>query len=428
MKEIKLKGLDISAYTETLKNGLDVVFIPYADKKNYFMSYATRFGSEITSFTPAGEKKEITVPDGIAHFLEHKMFEQEDGVEPFAYFSESGTGANASTGYDNTQYICYGTKNFNDNLKYLLHYVNHPYYTVENVEKEKGIIAEELKMYEDIPDENLEIKLRQNIYHNHPRRVDIGGDIPSIQKITKEDLYTCYNNFYSPNNMFVLIVGNFNKEEAIEIIHQEMDAIENRGAPKIKKIREPKAIRVKEEKVYSTVKVPKIGIGIKVPIKDLGEYDELTLDLYLSMITTICFGSSSLFRERVRNQKLLHGFSMDWESTEDYKTFYILASTENPDQLIDEIKTELKDLTISEGSFSRMKKVWIANEVRLMDYVDAVVRNIFDDFIHYHRVVPDKIDQIRNLSLSTINEIAYQIDFKNMAVVQLLSKEQKKEK
>src|SRR5699024_4916234 len=112
---------------------------------NYFMSYATYFGSEVTNFIPAGEKKAVKVPDGIAHFLEHKMFEQESGEDPFAYFSKTGTGSNASTSYNSTQYICYGTKNFLDNLRYLIQYVDSPYYTDDNVEKEKGIIAEELK-------------------------------------------------------------------------------------------------------------------------------------------------------------------------------------------------------------------------------------------------------------------------------------------
>ena len=186
MKEIKLKGLDISCYTDTLDNGLEIIMLPYKNKKNYYISYATKFGSEVTKFIPNDGDEFVKVPDGIAHFLEHKMFEQEDGVDPFAYFSETGTGANAFTDFDNTQYICYGTKNFEDNLRYLLTYVNQPYYTDQNVEKEKGIIAEELKMYDDIPEFILEMKLRQNIYHNSNRRVDIGGSIPEINKITKE--------------------------------------------------------------------------------------------------------------------------------------------------------------------------------------------------------------------------------------------------
>ena len=112
MIKIELKGLDQEYYTETLDNGLEVFMIPYKDKKNYFISYATRYGSDTNTFVPYDGKKMITVSNGIAHFLEHKMFEQEDGVDPFTFFSESGTGANASTSFDSTQYICYGTKEF----------------------------------------------------------------------------------------------------------------------------------------------------------------------------------------------------------------------------------------------------------------------------------------------------------------------------
>lgn len=225
MKKNKLTGLDLDYFYEKLKNGLEVIYIPYKDKKNYFISYATKFGSETTKFIPINSKKEVKVPDGIAHFLEHKMFEMEDGINPFTYFSESGTGSNASTSFRSTQYICYGTKKFNENLKYLIKFVNSPYYTDENVAKEKGIIIEELKMYDDIPDFKLDNILRENLFHVHPRRIDIGGTIEEVNKITKEDLYLCYENFYQPNNMFILIAGNFDIENASKIIHKELDLV-----------------------------------------------------------------------------------------------------------------------------------------------------------------------------------------------------------
>lgn len=424
MKEIKLKGLDISCFREKLKNGLEVILLPYENKKNYFMSYATRFGSEITTFTPIHSKKEIKVPDGIAHFLEHKMFAQEDGVDPFTYYSESGTGANASTSYDNTQYICYGTKKFEDNLRFLLKYVNSPYYTDENVEAEKGIIEEEIKMYDDIPDLQLEMKLRENIFHRSTRRVDIAGTVEEIRKITKEDLYTCYENFYSPNNMFLLIVGNFEKEKAMEIIHQELDNKVNRGDPKVKNIRENKTVREAYEEFQAIVKVPKLGVGIKVPTSDLSIHDDLLLDLYLNMISTVCFGSSSEFRERVRNEKLLNNFYMEWERTKDFKILYLMASTDDADALLEEIKLELKDLVIPEDAFRRMKKVWIANEVKMIDYIDSTVHNIFDDVLHYGDVIPNKLDIIRGLELEDLNSLIEEIDFSNMAVVKMLPKEE----
>lgn len=424
MKKINLKGLDLVAYTETLSNGLDVIFVPFEKKSNYYISYATRFGSEITSFIPAGEKKSIKVPDGIAHFLEHKMFEQESGEDPFAYFSKSGTGANASTSYDNTQYICYGTKNFIDNLRYLIQYVNAPYYTDENVEKEKGIIAEELKMYADLPDVQLETKLRENVYHVHPRRVDIGGTVDEIYKITKEDLYLCYNNFYSPNNMFILVVGKFPMEEAMSVIHQELDTRENLEKAEIATIKEKKSVRKKEDSFVGNIQVPKIAVGLKVPIADLGEYEDLELDLYLTMFTTMLFGSSSLFRERARNEKLLNNFYSDWDNTEQYKTYMILSSTNHPESLVQEIKKELSNHELDEAMFERMKKVWIANEVKMADYIDSTVNNIFDDMIRYHKVIPNKVDMIRKMNMKTLEKIVSKIDFDNLSVVIMNAQEE----
>lgn len=424
MKKINLKGLDLVAYTETLSNGLDIIFVPFEKKSNYFISYATRFGSEITSFTPSGEKRIYKVPDGIAHFLEHKMFEQESGEDPFAYFSKSGTGANASTSYDNTQYICYGTKNFEDNLRYLLQYVNAPYYTDENVEKEKGIIAEELKMYADLPDVQLETRLRQNIYHVHPRRVDIGGSVDEIYKITKEDLYLCYNNFYSPNNMFILVVGKFPMDEAMSIIHQELDSKENLEKAEVSLIKERKSVRKKQDSFVGNIQVPKIGVGLKIAISDLGQYDDLELDLYLTMFTTMLFGSSSLFREQARSEKLLNNFYSDWDNTEEYKTFLILSSTNHPDSLIEAIKGEFSKHELDEAMFNRMKKVWIANEVKMADYIDSTVNNVYDDMIRYHRVIPNKVEVIRKMNIKTLEKIVSKIDFDNLSVVIMNAQEE----
>ena len=416
MREIKLSGLDMNLYLDTLDNGLEVIMLPYTNKKNYFVSYATKYGSEITKFIPVGEKKEIKVPDGIAHFLEHKMFEQEDGVDPFTFFSESGTGSNASTSFDYTQYICYGTKNFDENLRYLLNFVNKPYYTDENVEKEKGIIAEELKMYDDIAEFKLEMKIRENLYHSHPRRIDIGGSIPEIMTITKEDLYTCYNSFYSPNNMFVLVVGNFDVDKTMEIIREVVGPIKNRGEAIISEVEEKEKIRLSFEEYSYPINVPKLGVGIKVNSSKL-DMDKLHKDLYLTMITTLLFGSSSLFRERVRNKKILNNFYTEWESINKYHSFYIMASSDNPKELLDEIENEINGKSFDEESFNRMKKVWIANEVKMIDDIDSTVHNLFDDLLKYNEVITNKIDVIRNLDYNTMIDVFNDLDFNNKSVV-----------
>lgn len=419
MKKNSLKGLDITYYTETLENGFQIILVPMLDKKNYFITYATKFGSDITHFTPTDSKKEIKVPDGIAHFLEHKMFEQEDGVDPFTFYSKSGTGSNASTSYDNTQYICYGTKNFEENLKYLLDFVGSPYYTDENVEKEKGIIAEEIKMYNDIPDYELEMKLRENIYSVSPRRIDIAGSVDSIQKITKEDLYTCYNNFYSPNNMFILVVGNFNMKEAQSIIYEKLEFQENKGKPKVKEEKEPTEVRKKSDQIKSDIEIPKLAIGLKVPTKEMKQ-ERFEIDLYLSMMTTILFGSSSAFKEEMQEKKLMTDIYTEWERVGDIKTFYLMATSEQPEQLLKEIKNVLQEKKLDEESFQRIKKVWIANEVRITDNVERMVDSCFEEILNYDGIISDKIDIIRNLKFKELQNMMEEIDINNLSSMIML--------
>ena len=415
MKKINLKGLDISYYTETLSNGLEIFLLPNKNKKNYYISFATRFGSDILEFKDQDEKTHKP-PLGVAHFLEHKMFEQEDGIDPFTYFSNSGTDSNASTSFDSTQYICYGNKNFNSNLRYLLQFVTKPYYTDENVNKEKGIIAEEINMYEDIPDFKIEMELRECLYKNHPRRIDIAGTVDEIMKITKEDLYTCYNNFYIPNNMFVLIVGNFNENEALGIIKDELRNKANHPLPHITRIREQIAVAEKKRVIKANIEVPKLAFGLKVPTKKM-KLSNIELDLYLNMLTTILFGSSSEFRERLRKEKILNSIYTEWESIYGFRLFYLMASTSNPDKLITEIKEELNTINLGEDAFKRIKKVWIANEVKLYDSVDSTMNNLYDDIIRYKKIIPNRIELIKKMKLSILQDLIKEINFNNNSIV-----------
>ena len=416
MEKINLQGLDQDVYKEILDNGLQIFLVPYTNKQNYFVTFATKYGSDVIEFK-SGEKV-CKPPLGVAHFLEHKMFEQENGEDPFTFFSKTGTDSNASTSFDSTQYLCYGTNNFKENLRYLLSFVNSPYYTDENVQKEKGIIAEEIKMYADMPDFKLEMKLREAIYKNNPRRIDIAGTVEEINKITKEDLYDCYNNFYIPNNMFILIAGNFNIDDAIEVIKEECESNEKKDLPVINQVEEPNKVYKEKVSFKENIEVPKIALGIKVPTQGF-KISDLELDLYLNMITTIMYGSSSEFRERVRNQKLISGIYTEWESIKDFKVFYLMATSLSPDRLLEEIKYELENHSIREETFNRIKKVWIANEVKMIDSIDSTVSNLYDDILKYNDIIPNKLEVIRNMDIKTINKILKQVDWKNISIVKM---------
>lgn len=417
MKKINLKNIDMTLYTEVLSNGLEIYMLPYKNKKNYYVTFATRYGSDVLEFTDIN-RKSYRPPLGIAHFLEHKMFEEESGEDPFTFYAKSGTDCNAATSFDSTQYMFWGNKNFNKNLEYLLRFVTHPYFTDQNVKKEKGIIAEEIKMYRDYPDYKLELKLRENLYKNHPRRLDIAGTVSEINKITKDDLYTCYNSFYVPSNMFILMTGNFDPLIALEVIRNELDSNKKGKITKIKKITEPIKVNKEKDVIKGNIEIPKIAIGLKISTKDMG-LDDLELSLYLNMLTTIMFGDSSLFKEKVREKKILNGLSVGWENLEDISTFYIQASSIKPDELIDEILNEFNNIMVDESSFNRIKKVWISREIRNVDDIEEMADSLYYDILKYRKVIPNKIDIIKNMKFKVLKDIVKKINFKNYSIVKM---------
>lgn len=417
MKKINLKNIDMTLYTEVLSNGLEIYMLPYKNKKNYYVTFATRYGSDVLEFTDIN-RKSYRPPLGIAHFLEHKMFEEESGEDPFTFYAKSGTDCNAATSFDSTQYMFWGNKNFNKNLEYLLRFVTHPYFTDQNVKKEKGIIAEEIKMYRDYPDYKLELKLRENLYKNHPRRLDIAGTVSEINKITKDDLYTCYNSFYVPSNMFILMTGNFDPLIALEVIRNELDSNKKGKITKIKKITEPIKVNKEKDVIKGNIEIPKIAIGLKISTKDMG-LDDLELSLYLNMLTTIMFGDSSVFKEKVREKKILNGLSVGWENLEDISTFYIQASSIKPDELIDEILNEFNNITVDESSFNRIKKVWISREIRNVDDIEEMADSLYYDILKYRKVIPNKIDIIKNMKFKVLKDIVKKINFKNYSIVKM---------
>ena len=207
MKKLNYNNLNQDIYYFTLKNGFQVYLLPFLDKKNYYAILGVKYGSIDVEFE--NEDGHFKTPYGIAHFLEHKVFALENGDDPFTFFAKSGVNANASTSFDNTRYYIWGVNNLEENLTFLLDFILTPYFTDKNVEKEKGIIYEEIKMYEDNPEWVLDDEMRKNLFYNLPVKEKIAGTISDVSTITKEDLYNVYNTFYNPSEMFLVLGGAF---------------------------------------------------------------------------------------------------------------------------------------------------------------------------------------------------------------------------
>ncbi len=423
MKAIELKGLDQTLYYEKLENGLEVYMLPYKNKSNYTMHYLTKYGSIQTTFIPYGEKEKITVPDGIAHFLEHKMFEQEDGVDPFTYAAKTGTYSNASTNFECTRYYFEGNQAFQDNLNYLLDFVGSPYFTDENVEKEKGIIAEEIKQYDDEVEWVFEEEMKKALLQKDNHRVDIAGTIESINTITKEDLYNTYYTFYQPSNMFLVISGDFKVEDAINTIknNETLRNAKTNFKVKVFQKEEPLAVNEKIKELEFNVVNTKVGYGIKIPIKHIK--DKYLFNLYIGLMLSIKFGLSSVFREKLKKEQLMTSFYMEREIVGEYLIVVFKADSETPFELIEEIKKELANIEIPEEEINRLKKVWISSEVIMIDNINMSLENIVDDIIEFGDIIPNKVEIFRSLNKKDYDKILSSIDFSNSSTVIIRPKE-----
>ena len=250
IENLKIKE---KVYIEKLENGLTVIIIPKENTKKKYITWGVNFGSIDNHFINPKTKEEVKIPDGVAHFLEHKMFEQENGTNSLDVLSSIGVDTNAYTTNDHTTYLYECNDHFYEALDEFMDYVQNPYYTDENVEKEKGIIAQEIRMYDDHPFWQVYMNALRCLYKNHPINIDIAGTVEEINKINKDILYTCYNTFYTPSNMLMVVSGDFVPEELLEEIKKRLIKKENNT--EIKRIypKEPEEVNKKQK----TVQKPK---------------------------------------------------------------------------------------------------------------------------------------------------------------------------
>ncbi len=415
--KINLNGLDKDVYYEKLDNGLEIYVVPYPDKKNYSVSYFTKFGSNQTTFIPEGEKDYIKVPDGIAHFLEHKCFETEEGVDPFTFYSKTGTDSNAFTSFVETAYVFNGTSNLLPNLDFLLTFVNSPYFTDENVEKEKGIIAEELRMYDDNPYEQLHNNMREATYINDPYQVPIGGSVESIKDITKEYLYRTYNTFYKPSNMVLLVAGNTSLEEVVSVCKNNKKLMDRtNGEPiRVKEFDEPKEVRDKERVFSFPVNVNKFAYTIK--IEKSKEMDIFKYNLVLEIILEMLFGASSLFKDNILKTNLCQHFNAYTDITRYYDSLVFMGESDKPKDVVNYINDTLDINTLDEETSNRIKKVFIADYVNSIDDVDNTLYEIESHIINYGKYYNDKLDILKSITFKEVVDLFNKLDLSNNSLV-----------
>lgn len=356
MKLIESLNIKEKAYIEKLENGMTVIIIPKNTTNKKYVIWGVKFGSIDNHFSVNG--KEIYIPDGVAHFLEHKMFEQQNGTNSLDTLMALGIDANAYTTNDHTAYLFECTNHFYEGLDELMNYVQNPYFTDENVEKEKGIISQEIKMYDDDPGWQLYMSILDCLYKDNPIKIDIAGTVDSIKEITPDILYKCYNTFYVPNNMTLVVCGDFEPKEILKEIKNRIT--KNSLEEKIERnypINDEK-INKKSVERQMNLSMPLFAIGFK-DTKGMNEEivkKHIAIEILLNMLVG---KSSDLYKKLYDKGILLDEPDMDYEFSKQYAHVVISGQSENPDEIYKELKEKIEEYKqngLDAEHFERIKK------------------------------------------------------------------------
>ena len=418
MKKITISKINEDIYYEKLDNGLDIYFYVNKNINNNSVTFTTRYGSIYNEFT-SNEGKMMKVPNGIAHFLEHKVFVQENDPQPEEFYGMNGGLCNAYTTFKNTTYLFTGKNNIYNNVEYLLDFVQNLYLTDENVESEKGIINQEINMCDDRPSDLLYEKIRQNTIKVNPFRESIIGTTKSVGSITKELLQLCYDKFYHPANMFLVVTGNFDIQKMLKVIkdNQTAKTFNNYRQCKIKKYNEPDEVVLERDIIKCNTNVPKMAYSLKIPI-NIFDMDKRKLSVCIFLIFNLLFGDTSRFDEEAKKKGIITN-TLYYNSL-NIDTHFIVSlinTGECYEEVINMIESELEKIKFDAKELERKKKVLISNEVFSYENIEMINDMIVDNVIFDNKIEDDMIALIQSINIGEINEIIRKIDFNNKSIV-----------
>jgi predicted Zn-dependent peptidase len=358
-------------------SGATICLCPMPWLSATYALFGTKYGSVDSTFKTRNDVDFVTVPAGIAHFLEHKLFENEE-CDAFKLFAATGANANAYTSFDKTAYLFLCSQNFSKNLEILLKFVQEPYFTDETVMKEQGIIAQEIKMYDDSPEWRVFFNCLENVYHNNPVRINIAGTTETIGQIDKDLLYRCYNTFYNLNNMVISIAGNFNADEALEICDRLLKPNVDIGLQAVIP-EEPREVKQHIVREKLAVGIPLFQIGFKLP----NEFSEIP-DKYVhyNIFMEVVFGNSSAFYNQAYESGLINEtFNVGVFNGRGFFLCVADGEAREPEKVFAAIKAEiarLKKEGLSEEDFARIKRQTYGELIAPLESAESVASSMLN--------------------------------------------------
>ena len=418
IKEIRNELLNEKYYDIDHPSGLKILVMPKENYSSTYAIFATKYGSIDTMIQmDDGTFKEI--PEGTAHFLEHKLFESED-LDAFERFAKTGASANAYTSFDRTGYLFSCSANFKKNLEILLDFVQNPYFTQATVEKEQGIIGQEIDMYKDAPDWEVMFNCLRTMYHNLPVRIDIAGTQESIAQITAKTLYGCYDNFYNLHNMVLAVAGNVSVDEVIEVADKALKPVEGKMAQR-KLIDEPKEVLDSYVEEKLSVATPQFMFGFKeswdTPERTTKE--EISMEILLDMIS----GQSSELYKRLFDGKLINSsFGFEYFTGFGYSCVLFAGESNDPKSVSEEIVKEIKkfrETGFDKTAFDRTKKKLYGRMIMGMNDVEGLANNMAVSFFAGENIFTD-FEIFKTVTLDDINDIFKKTLDENYSVLSVI--------
>ena len=413
-----------TTFSTTLSNGLEI----YICKKKGFSKkiglFGTKYGSVTNDFIDITTNKRVKVPDGIAHFLEHKLFEKE-GANALDLFSKMGVSSNAYTSFDQTVFYFETVEKFEESIKMLVKLIKEPYFTPENVEKEQGIIGQEISMYDDDQNFMVYFNALRAMYQKNSVRIDIAGTIDSISHITSDMLYTCYNTFYSPQNMFFIVVGDVDVDETINLIEESINQYETKSDSKIVKYteEEPREIAQKEITQKMDIYLPGLCIGYKLDLcsgKDIIKNEciaDIISDMYFSRL-------SNFYEEEYNKGYINEEIDFIYEGSETFSHLVISATSTNIDELeMDILKymKKIKSEDIDEELFEIIKRKKIGENILNSDRLGVSYRRIIDSILNNVPTYYD-VEMYNSITSKDIKEFLDKLDENYRVTSKIISK------
>ena len=420
MEKIYFETLKETLYHEKMANGLQVYLLPKMGFEKTYGLFSTKFGAIDTTFIPLNKDEMIKVEDGIAHFLEHKMFDMSDG-DASEKFAKLGASTNAFTSSSRTAYLFSTTSNEYACIELLLDFVQKLEITPESVEKEKGIIGQEIKMYDDDPDWQVYFGSIQNLYQQHPVAVDIAGTVETVNRTDKDMLELCYNTFYHPSNMMIFVVGNIDPDKAMATIKENQDKKNFSLANPIvlKKVNEPKEIKTKEKVLTMDVEMNKIIVSIKVNEILENPKDKIKRELALNLLFDLLFSKSAKLYNDWLNQGIINdSFSASFTQERDYAFIQIGCDCNDYETLKEKLLDLIKDfdtIKIDQEDFNRIKKKNIGLFINMFNSPESIA-NLFSRYYFEGTNAFDLVDEVVKLEIDDIYDVFKYFDLQYTSV------------